>query len=142
METAALTGTCACEHITYTASVLPTKLTNCHCTTCRKQSGGPYQTWALFSATSITWTHEEPTQRRSSDFATRGFCPRCGSSISMVYDLEPGGLYIAAGTIDDLDRVVPKPCAHFFVKEKAAWFQLPNDGFVRFSDGANRGRRC
>ncbi|KAB8078441.1 Mss4-like protein [Aspergillus leporis] len=139
--TPTLTGTCACTHITYTASHAPKTLTNCHCTPCRKHSGGPYQTWVLFSAKDITWTSEEPVLRRSSHCATRGICPRCGSNLSLVYDSEPGELYTAAGTIDD-GGAVPRPCAHIFVKEKAAWFELPRDGFVRFSGGVERWRRC
>lgn len=42
-------------------------------------------------------------------------------------------VFIAAGTIDD-DSVkgqLPKPSEYIFLKEKALWFDVPNDGLLR-----------
>ncbi|PLB43222.1 hypothetical protein P170DRAFT_441677 [Aspergillus steynii IBT 23096] len=131
-----LTGSCACHHIQYTTSTLPLILNNCHCTTCRKQSGAAYQTWAIFPSSSIVFMHGEADLlvRRSSTFATRTACSRCGSSISMRYDFNPEGVGIAAGTIDSSSgsEVVPRPARHIYLKEKAGWFEVPEDGAERW----------
>ncbi|KAH8430505.1 GFA family protein [Aspergillus melleus] len=131
-----LTGSCACAHIQYTSSTPPSILNNCHCTTCRKQSGAAYQTWAIFPSTSIVFTHGEPDllSRRSSTFATRSVCSRCGATVSMRYDFSPEMVGIAAGTIDQAadSGIVPRPARHIYLREKAGWFEVPDDGAERW----------
>lgn len=128
-----LTGSCACQATTYTTTTPPTTLTNCHCTTCRKQSGAPYQTWAQFPLSSVRFTHgaEALRSRRASNVATRTACARCGSSVSMRYDFNPGMMGIAAGTIDQ-SAEVPRPARHIYLREKAGWFEVPEDGAERW----------
>lgn len=129
-----ITGSCACRHISYTASQPPSDVTNCHCTTCRKQAGAPYQSWATFAPGSLTWDKDKlPSVRRSSAFATRGFCPKCGSSVSMKYDYEPELLSVTTGTIDSAHQgKIPKPSCYLFLQEKVAWFDMPDDGVGRW----------
>lgn len=51
----------------------------------------------------------------------------------MFLDKNLPSVGIAAGTVDDEDASqVPPPTCHIFVKEKAAWFDIPNDGAERF----------
>lgn len=51
----------------------------------------------------------------------------------MFLDKDLPSVGIAAGTVDDEDASqVPPPTCHIFVKEKAAWFDIPNDGAERF----------
>lgn len=131
-----LTGSCACNHVQYTSTRLPSSIINCHCTQCRKLSGSPYQSFAEFAPGSVSWV-VPPTFRRSSALGVRSYCQRCGSSMSMTYDFEPEQLGIVAGTINDDDGgdgrgKIPKPRAHIFVKEKASWFEIPEDGAERW----------
>lgn len=133
------TGSCSCRFIRYTTSDLPSRLVNCHCVECRKQSGGPYQTWAHFHPSQVTYLADPPETRSSSAIAVRSFCPRCGSSLSMAYTAFPDVVAIAAGTLDSLDssgddgsKEIPKPGLHIFLKEKADWFEVPNDGLERY----------
>ncbi|CAG8012224.1 unnamed protein product [Penicillium salamii] len=120
-------GACACNYISYTTTTTPTRLVNCHCNTCRKQAGAPYQTWAHFSTDDIEW-QIKPTERRASSTATRSFCPRCGSTVSMALDRIPGLIGLAAGTLNEGDAPIPRPSHHIFLAEKAAWFEVPEDG--------------
>lgn len=53
-----LTGACQCHSVTYTSTVLPIRLTNCHCLTCRKISGTAYLTFANFPTASLTITSQ------------------------------------------------------------------------------------
>lgn len=124
-------GSCACHYISYTASTPPTCLVNCHCTTCRKQAGAPYQSWAFFATDDIRW-HVNPTERRVTNGATRTFCPRCGSTLGMLQHGDPKGIAIAAGTLDEGETHIPPPSHHIFLSEKASWFELPE------GDGAKR----
>ncbi|KAJ5287245.1 hypothetical protein N7478_002931 [Penicillium angulare] len=123
-------GSCACHYIRYTSTSTPTRLVNCHCTTCRKQAGAPYQAFVHFPIGAIKW-EVEPTTWKSSETASRTFCPKCGSTMSMVLDAEPHQIGIVAGTVDDASQI-PEPSDHIFLEEKVPWYGLPADGTGRW----------
>lgn len=56
----------------------------------------------------------------------------------MMYHCEPNSIGIAAGTIDEgslpAGKEVGKPIAHIFLKEKAGWEVLGEDGIERFDE--------
>ncbi|KAK2763886.1 hypothetical protein FQN54_009504 [Arachnomyces sp. PD_36] len=133
------TGSCACKRVRYTSTSLPSQILNCHCTECRKASGGPYQSWSRNKVSDITWTENPPHSQQTSEYATRGFCSNCGSSMSMQYISEPDMIGIPAGTIDDESlkeggekKELPRPAHHIFLREKASWFEVPDDGLERW----------
>ncbi|KAJ5317820.1 hypothetical protein PENANT_c004G07026 [Penicillium antarcticum] len=126
-------GSCACRYITYTTSNPPNYLVNCHCTTCRKQAGAPYQSWAVFPSDDIKWT-TKPTEWRATETATRSFCPRCGSILTMKLDRDLTSIDVAAGTLDDGKTLIPLPGHHIFLQEKASWYKVPEDGAKRWDE--------
>ena len=93
-----VTGGCACGAVRYRAVLKPGGLHACHCGTCRRIAAGPY---LGVDAASLTFENEAATARyRSSDWASRIFCPTCGSALAWV--LEGGGhITLAAFTLDD-----------------------------------------
>lgn len=94
------TGKCMCGAVTYAAKIEP-KLSACHCGMCRRWSGGPYL--AAGPAEATFSGEENLTVIKSSDWAERGFCNKCGSS--MFYRLTAGqyaGMTnVGFGTLDD-----------------------------------------
>lgn len=66
--------------------------------------------------------------------------------MSMQYDSEPGMIGIPAGTIDEESLEGPpqsspggkgkgerlRPECHIFLREKASWFVVPEDGLGRY----------
>jgi hypothetical protein len=52
----------------------------------------------------------------------------------MQYDSEPENIGIPAGTINDgsVKGTLPRPEHHIFLREKASWFEVPDDGLVRW----------
>ncbi|KAJ5177030.1 uncharacterized protein N7482_002907 [Penicillium canariense] len=132
--TAMASGSCACRYIRYTTTIPPTQLVHCHCVECRKQAGAPYISWVDFPTDSITWT-VEPTAWRASNVASRTFCPRCGSTMTMTFDNDPSSTAVAAGTLDaESEQLVPMPGKHIFFKEKAAWYVVPDDGAKKYDE--------
>ncbi|KAJ5573601.1 uncharacterized protein N7459_008028 [Penicillium hispanicum] len=123
-------GSCACRYIRYITTIAPTELVNCHCVECRKQAGAPYQSWVHFPIDSIQW-QANPTVWESSESASRSFCPRCGSTLTMNLKNDASNVSVAAGTLDDVKTQVPHLVAHIFLREKASWFEVPNDGAKR-----------
>lgn len=53
--------------------------------------------------------------------------------MTMVLDKEPFVTGVAAGTLDvESEHLVSGPGKHIFLKEKAAWFVVPDDGSRKF----------
>ena len=48
------TGRCACGHVTYGFDTEPTFVANCHCTDCKRASGGEMATIVLVADTDFT----------------------------------------------------------------------------------------
>jgi len=49
------------------------------------------------------------------------------------YHSSPERVAVSASSIDEngLEGEIPKPWGHIFLKEKAAWFDVPEDGLER-----------
>jgi hypothetical protein len=84
----AITGRCLCGAVTITvAGDHDPRVGACHCRMCQRWSGGLFLCFeADGSAVTVTG---EVTRYRSSAFAERAFCPRCGSHL-WFNDVEDG----------------------------------------------------
>ncbi|EXJ92725.1 hypothetical protein A1O3_01277 [Capronia epimyces CBS 606.96] len=127
-------GSCACGRVQYQTQSQPRTVTACHCGTCQK-AGGPFLAFAGFPTSELQWIHQPDLWARS-DFADRGYCKVCGSSVSMRYYVEDI-TYVTLGTIEP-GTALPRIGAHIFLKEKAPWVVLPDDGAERW-DGFGPG---
>ena len=133
-------GSCACQRVKLTCTSPPTYLCNCHCVTCRKMAGAPYCTFASFPERAVTWIGKFEIYRKS-DVASRAFCQKCSSFLFMQYNHESSAadssspeIGICAGLIDQGQETLPKPRNHIFLREKAPWFVVPDDGAQRFQE--------
>ena len=125
-----VSGSCACGKVRYRVSVLPRRSTICHCITCQKIAGGPYIPWIHAPTDKIDWL-QQPVTWNCSDLAERGYCASCGSAIYMRYHMDPTITSIAMGTIDESSGRIPSSKEHIFLKDKASWLKLPDDGTAR-----------
>ena len=130
-----LRGGCCCGAVQYSATKLPTDITNCHCVMCRRLSGSAFMAFADFPATSVHFESRETLQTLYlSDVAERAYCGACGTPVSMMYKCDPDAIGIAAGTIDE-DSVIgelEKAKTHIFLSQKASWYAVPEDGLERY----------
>ncbi len=120
-----LTGGCMCSAVRYRISAAPTRVSHCHCETCRKGSGAVAATFAAFEADAVVWQGAEPKTYRSSAFAFRKFCPDCGSQLAFGFDERPEDEIIAVGTLDDASTV--PALRHNFMSEKIPWVRLDEE---------------
>src|SRR6187549_2791530 len=81
-----MTGHCLCGAVTFTAEKVETEHHACHCGMCRRWSGGaPLMCTAVEN---VSFTGEDKLKRYdSSQWAQRGFCGECGTSL--FYFLKP-----------------------------------------------------
>ena len=92
------TGQCLCGAVSYVAEGVANHFHSCHCGMCRRWSGGPGM---AVNASSVAFNGEHNVGRySSSEWAERGFCKQCGSSL--FYHLKGSDDYILwLGTLDD-----------------------------------------
>lgn len=69
----------------------------------------------------------------------RTHCGKCGSPIYFQYLEEKEWTSLATSSIDDqsVKGKLPKPTEHIFLEEKAAWYDLPDDGLAKYKRFAN-----
>lgn len=96
-----LGGRCHCGAITYEVVGDPVYHAMCHCSDCRRSSGAPAVTWALFPKDAVTIAGA-PKVRASSELARRHFCPDCGTGLFYTNDtVFPGMIDVQSATLDD-----------------------------------------
>jgi hypothetical protein len=108
----------------------------CHCTTCKKLSGGVGTTngRARTETVRVTDGRELISTYQPEEGTAKSFCSRCGSNLfgGGWPDSEYTSVRISA--LDSpFDR---KPDAHVFVRSVAAWEVLPDDGAERHEAAA------
>ena len=116
-----LTGGCHCGAIRYEVEGEPVYHALCHCTDCRRQTGAPVVSWALFrnDALKISGT---PKVYASSENARRHFCDQCGTSLFYTNEvIFPGLTDICSATLENPDAL--KLGIHVQTAERIGWMK-------------------
>jgi hypothetical protein len=128
-------GGCLCGSVRWRATAAPVRGVICHCPQCRRHSGAPAMSFVHFPARDFTWVRGAPKLYQSSEFAQRGFCAECGSTLSMHEDVLADRMLIAVGSLDEPNRVHIDD--HVWTKDQLAWFRV-DDGLPRFTTNSSR----
>ncbi len=123
----AITGGCLCGEVRYRARGEALRVIHCHCRWCQRASGAAFLTFVMFRSGDLGWTTAAPTIYQSSAEVERGFCARCGSTLSFARPSR-GEISVLAGTLDDPQDLAPE--AHIFTDHQLAWLNL-DDGLPR-----------
>ncbi|MDH3671754.1 MAG: GFA family protein [Gammaproteobacteria bacterium] len=118
-------GGCLCGAIRYRASAPPMRAVICHCSMCRKHTGAPIASFVHFPIDSFTWLKEQPKRYRSSEFAERGFCSQCGSTVTMHEEVLSDRVQVAIGSLDQPDRVAVND--HVWTQDQISWLDVRDD---------------
>ena len=117
-----VTGGCLCGAVRFRAVLESGEANACHCSMCRKWSAGPYlsvhcTSFEIAGAANLGLY-------RSSDWAERGFCPKCGTSL--FYRLVDAPFYaVSAEAFDENPRF--EFTSQIFVDEKPAYYEFANE---------------
>jgi len=141
-------GSCACGRMTYDCAEPPFSSSACHCNTCRKLSGGPYQAFVDVISKSVTFYDNAEHLRyeglpkdniggitflRFSKVSERAFCASCHSPLAMRYKLEYDTIGLTLGSVDEESmgnekvKEAFKLQQHIFVSQKAWWYDVEKD---------------
>lgn len=120
------TARCACGACTFEFDTDPTFVANCHCTDCKRASGGEMATFFGVPAEDFTLTGGKPKAfgylAESGMRLERSFCPDCGSRL-FTSNLEafPGMVFIMLGSLERPELIAPK--LEMFTKRRLRWMK-------------------
>ncbi|WP_457583352.1 GFA family protein [Ensifer canadensis] len=117
-------GSCLCAAVRFKTRGALTKLTYCHCTQCRKQTGLYYAATNVQDGDLELEGAENVTWYRSSPGAQRGFCRNCGSALFWKSD-SAEDISIMAGAFDKPTDL--QPGNHIFCADKGDFYDIDDD---------------
>ena len=120
-----LDGGCLCGAVRYRSSAAPMRGVICHCAMCRRHSGAPALAFVHFALASFAWTQGTPTWYRSSQYAERGFCARCGSTIAMREEVLSDRMQVCVGSLDTPNEV--RMDDHVWTGQRVSWFDIKDE---------------
>ncbi len=98
------------------------KVAACHCDMCRRWSSGPY---FEVSCENVTFEGESNISTiRSSDWAERGFCKKCGSNL-FYHIIDSDAFQIAAGILDEQSDL--RLSLQVFIDKKPPFYTLADE---------------
>lgn len=115
-------GGCQCGKIRYAVTGEIPSVAHCHCTMCRRSTGGTVMTWATVPRARFAYTQGEPAVYRSSEHGRRQFCPTCGTHLVFLSDHAPESLDITLGSFDEPGRFPPD--RHIWTESRLPWLTL------------------
>ncbi|SNY92498.1 Uncharacterized conserved protein [Cohaesibacter sp. ES.047] len=130
-----LHGRCLCGAVEFECDPGHEPMTMCHCKQCRQWSGHAWPSISVpVSSLKVTKGHDQIKWFISSEFAKRGFCSDCGSSLFWHPDRHSewkDEIAVSAGTIEDFfGRKLAK---HIFVASKGNYYDI-TDKLVQEDD--------
>jgi hypothetical protein len=115
-------GGCLCGAVRYQLSGPVSNLCFCHCATCRRATGAPMVPWGTFAREAVRVTHGRLSEYRSSAQVWRGFCARCGTSLTYRHEARAGEIDVTLATLDDPTWLAPQ--MHVWVKDRLPWLAI------------------
>jgi len=116
-------GGCLCGAIRFIATGQPKGVYWCHCQSCRRHSGAPVSVFVAFEHAAYTVTKGEITKFDSSPGRTRrGFCAKCGSTLTCESARLSTETHFHVGAFDDAARL--QPTRHVFPGERLPWLHI------------------
>lgn len=114
---------CLCGEIELEVELSNTEIAACHCSMCRKWSGGPMLVIDSGELKNIS-NESLVTRYQSSEWAERGFCSKCGTHL--FYFLKPANQYhFPIGLLDGGSKY--KFSHQIFIDEKPEYYSFSNE---------------
>jgi hypothetical protein len=123
--TATLTGGCQCGAVRYALRADLDSAHVCHCRMCQRATGGLFAALVGAPKDKIKWTKGEPRYFESSNLATRGFCPACGTPLTFAYNDPKARLYVTIGSLDSPEAT--PPANQYGIESRIDWVRLCED---------------
>lgn len=124
-------GGCYCGAIRYRVTGTPFHATHCHCSICRRTTGGTLVTWFSVTRDGFRLLRGEPRRFQSSAKGTRGFCAACGTQLTFEHADLPDVVDVTTASLDDPHAAPPKDHTH--TSSRLRWLRLA-DGLREYRE--------
>ena len=114
-------GGCLCGAVRYVIRGEPTYAGHCHCRSCQRAIGAGFVTWVGVKPENFEIGKGEMTFCATSPGVQRGFCGRCGSSLTFAGDGWTD-IGVTAASLDD--PTVAKPESNVYLDHRQPWIVL------------------
>ena len=114
-------GGCMCGAVRYRLHYPFTYSAHCHCRSCQKAVGAGYVTYTAVAPENFEVIEGKMSIFNSSPGVRRGFCNKCGTSLSYSGD-DWTDYAIMSATLDD--PTVAVPTTNAYTKDKQPWVAL------------------
>lgn len=115
-------GGCLCGALRYRIDAALDDVAHCHCSLCRRSSGGIVVTWATLPRTVFQWLAGRPASYESTPGNWRRFCGHCGTQLVFESEQSPDSLDVTIASLDHPERVPAQ--RHIWVKSRLPWLHL------------------
>jgi hypothetical protein len=112
-------GGCMCGEVRFQAAGKPKWVLWCHCESCRRHSGAPASVFVSFPNEAVTITGGSVTMYNSSPGVERGFCARCGSTLTCSNEKLPNEIHFHVGAFERAAELTPT--GELFAGERLPW---------------------
>lgn len=112
-------GRCLCGDVRFEARGKPKWVLWCHCISCRRHSGAPASVFVSFADDAVSATQGEIAKFESSPGVERGFCARCGSTLTCSNPKLPNETHFHIGAFERAAELAPT--GEFFAEERLPW---------------------
>lgn len=116
------TGGCQCGALRYRFNAPLTDIAHCHCSICRRTTGGIVTTWITVPLERFEWTQGDPKKFVSSPGCTRSFCAGCGAQLTLFTEQAPQSIDVTIATFDHPELALPD--RHIWVTTRLPWLHL------------------
>jgi hypothetical protein len=117
-----LAGGCLCGAVRFTAVPHERDVGACHCSMCRRWTAGPFLAVQCGGTVRVE-DNSNLGIYRSSEWAERGFCKKCGTPL--FYRLVGKDFYeVSAGSFDDTSEF--RFTSQIFIDEKPPYYDFAN----------------
>lgn len=114
-------GGCLCGAVRYSFHSNPTYAAHCHCRSCQRAIGAGFVTWVGVKPENFHLVHGEVKYCETSPGVQRGFCGRCGSSLTYGGD-DWTDISITAASLDDPG--IARPESNVYLDHKQPWVKI------------------
>lgn len=116
------TGGCHCGRLRYAFEAPLQDIAHCHCSICRRTTGGIVTTWLTLPMASFRWTRGSAAAYASSASCTRYFCAHCGCHLSLFTTHSPETLDLTVASLDHPERAPAD--RNIWVGSRLPWLHL------------------
>lgn len=115
-------GGCQCGAMRYQFRAPLRDIAHCHCSICRRSTGGILVTWITVPLAAFTWLRGEPARFASSPTCERCFCPNCGAHLALFTTLSPNSLDVTIATLDHPEHAAAD--RHIWSQSRLPWLEV------------------